>query len=130
MTKDIHKAYRDPTMDAALGAVKRYEKEFKHLIYVCSPYSGEVARNVKRAKAYCRFVLRQNRIPMAPHLLYPQFMDDKDRGRIYTINEVILNKCTELWVFGDRRSPGMKKEIAYAKSKLKKIRYVTVKERA
>ena len=90
-------------------------------------YSGVT---LKRAKAYCRFVLRQNQIPMAPHLLYPQFMDDKDRGRIYTINEVILNKCTELWVFGDRRSPGMKKEIAYAKSKLKKIRYVTVKERA
>ena len=127
MAIKIHKAYRDPTMDVALGKVKKYEEEFKHLIYVCSPYSGDEKKNVARARLYCRFVLEKNRIPLAPHLLYPQFMDDRDRGRIYAINKAILAKCAELWVFGDERSPGMKREILFAKNKRKTIRYIKVK---
>ena len=45
-------------------------------MYVCSPYAGDVKTNVKNAKRYSRFAVDENAIPVTPHLLYPQFMDD------------------------------------------------------
>ena len=46
------------------------------LVYICSPYAGDVANNVKFAKAACRYAIRQNCTPVAVHLLYPQILDD------------------------------------------------------
>ena len=36
---------------------------------------------------------------------------------------ILLGKCDELWVFGDRISEGMKTEIDVAKKRRQKIRY-------
>jgi hypothetical protein len=36
----------------------------------------------------------------------------------------ILSKCAELWVFGDRITEGMEKEISYARSKGMMTRYI------
>lgn len=44
------------------------------LVYVCSPYAGDVETNVKNAKRYSRFAVDENAIPVTPHLLYPQFI--------------------------------------------------------
>ena len=54
------------------------DKKAAHLplVYVCSPYAGDVKTNVKNAKRYSRFAVDENAIPVTPHLLYPQFMDD------------------------------------------------------
>lgn len=87
------------------------------LIYVCSPFSGDVDGNVKRAKDYCKFVLSEGNVPLAPHLLFPQFLNDNvesERELAMSCNFEILNKCDELWVFGDKISRGMKQEIQYA----------------
>ena len=40
------------------------------------PYAGDVERNVNMARTYSRFAVRNTCIPITPHLLYPQFMDD------------------------------------------------------
>jgi hypothetical protein len=45
-------------------------------IFVCSPFAGDIARNVKVAEALCRQVMRSGHAPFAPHLLYPTFTDD------------------------------------------------------
>ena len=102
-------------------------RKYKPMVYVCSPYSGNAEENVQNARRYCRFALENRTIPIAPHLLYPQFMDDNDPAERYlamhTINYVLLGKCRELWVFGDVITEGMEYEINLAKRWQKNIRY-------
>ncbi|MEE3405174.1 MAG: DUF4406 domain-containing protein, partial [Acutalibacteraceae bacterium] len=82
----------------------------------------------RKARKYCRFALEQHSIPFAPHLLFPQFMDDsspEERQLAMFMNMIMLGHCEELWVFGDRISAGMKQEIRKAERKHMKIRYFT-----
>lgn len=107
------------------------KQNYRPLIYVCSPYSGDIDRNVVNARRYSRFTLDKGAIPLTPHLLYPQFMDDEnpeDRNfAVHTINYVLLGKCDELWVFGDCITEGMKREINLAERRKMKIRYFSGK---
>lgn len=98
------------------------------LVYVCSPYSRDIKNNVENAKRYSRFVVENYAIPLTPHLLYPQFMDDdneKEREMAIYFDSVLLTKCSEIWVFGERISCGMRSEIALAKEYEIKIRWFT-----
>lgn len=47
-------------------------------MYICSPYSGDVEANVELARRFSAFTVPVRQIPLAPHLHYPQFMDDTD----------------------------------------------------
>lgn len=109
--------YADPTAYEALTAVAKSEKPYKPLVYIASPYAGDTESNTLRTQGYCRFAVTKNCIPVAPHLHYPQFMDDSDKeqrelGLFFAL--VLLGKCDELWVFGDRISSGMAQEIRKA----------------
>ena len=91
-----------------------------NLVYIASAYVGEIGRNVTKAKYYCKFAVRQGAVPLAPHLLFPQFLDDGNEaerrlGLDFAIT--LLDRCDELWVFvvAGRVSNGMAAEIAYAK---------------
>ncbi len=124
--------YADPTAYEALKRIEKQEKEarYRPLVYICSPFSGKVKRNKRKARKYCRFALEQHTIPFAPHLLFPQFMDDnnpEERQTAMFMNMVMLGKCEQLWVFGENYSNGMKEEIRKAKERKKKIRYFTEK---
>ena len=124
--------YADPTAYEALKRIEKQEKEarYRPLVYICSPFSGKVKKNKRKARKYCRFALEQHTIPFAPHLLFPQFMDDnnpKERQTAMFMNMVMLGKCEQLWVFGENYSKGMKEEIQKAKERRKKIRYFTEK---
>lgn len=44
---------------------------------------------VKRARKFCRFALDIGAIPLAPHLLYPQFMDDENPEERYLATHTI-----------------------------------------
>ena len=71
--------YQDPTAHMALLTIKKEDRVFRPLVYICSPYSGDVEANVARAREYCRFaVTEKNAIPFAPHLLLPQYLEDND----------------------------------------------------
>ena len=112
--------YADPTAYEALTAVAKSEKPYKPLVYIASPYAGDTETNVRRAQGYCRFAVTKNCIPIAPHLHYPQFMDDsekeqREQGLFFAL--VILGKCDELWIFGDRVSNGMSQEIKKAEKR-------------
>ena len=119
----------DPTTYEALTNGQREEKTaYLPLVYVCSPYAGDVENNVANAKKYSRFAVENNAIPVTPHLLYPQFMDDaneQEREMARHFNYVLLGKCTELWVFGGVVSRGMAHEINVAKKRRMKIRWFT-----
>ena len=120
--------YYDPTAYEALTRIERESKKmsFRPLVYICSPNSGDVEENVKKAREHCRIVLNSGCIPIAMHLLLPQFMDDnnpKERDLALFIDLVIMSKCQEVWVFGERISDGMAIEIAKAKKRGQGVKY-------
>ena len=128
MDKYNSEGYPDPTAYEALTAVTKSEapaKTYRPLVYLASPFAGDTERNIERARGYCRFAVSNGCIPIAPHLHYPQFMDDDDReqrelGMFFAL--VLLGKCDELWVFG-KPSEGMSREIAKAKKRGIPIKY-------
>lgn len=127
--------YLDPTTYEALSRIEREERKarkpttYRPLVYICSPYShGCINDNIKNARRYSRFAVDTHYVPIAPHLLFPQFMDDslgEDRQTAMFMNLVLLSKCTQLWVFGSVCSDGMQQEIKWAKQHHMIIRYFT-----
>lgn len=123
--------YHDPTpYEALTNIVSEKKSTFKPLVYICSPYSGDVEKNVKNARRFCRFAFEKNCIPIAPHLLFPQFLDDdnpKEREFAMLMDIVLMGKCSEVWVLNTRISSGMAREIEKAKKRRQKIRYFNEK---
>lgn len=102
------------------------DRTYRPLVYICSPLSGDVEANTERARAFCRFALEQGQIPLAPHLLFPQFMNDDvpaERELAIFMAVVLLGKCSELWVLGETVSAGMQTEIDVAKKRRQPIRW-------
>ncbi|ERI89945.1 hypothetical protein HMPREF1982_04211 [Clostridiales bacterium oral taxon 876 str. F0540] len=88
------------------------------LIYICSPYAGDIEKNVEFAKAACRYAMWQNCTPVAVHLLYPQLLDDSDlvqRQIGIRMGLRVLEAVDELWLCGSRISEGMCAEMTAAK---------------
>ncbi|WP_311776968.1 DUF7768 domain-containing protein [Trueperella abortisuis] len=115
-TKNIE-GYPDPTCYKALKAIQRAEYGYRPLVYICSPYSGDVEANLKLARRFCAFAVSARQIPLAPHLHYPQFMDDTDpdaRELAMFFNRILLSKCEQLWAYIGRVSAGMRAEIDWA----------------
>ena len=121
--------YADPTAYGALTNIETERKAlraFRPIVYVCSPFSGDVEGNIVNARKYCRFAVDNGYIPIAVHLLFPQFMDDNDpdeRELALFFGNAVMSKCSEVWVFGERISSGMASEIRRAKWKNYRIRY-------
>ena len=123
--------YHDPTPHEALSKITCEEKAaakaaFKPLVYICSPFSGDIENNNKRTRAFCRFALDNGNIPLAPHLLFPQFMDDtneQERDLAIFMDIILMGKCQEVWVLGDVISKGMSIEIEKAKKRRQPVRY-------
>ena len=127
--------YYDPTAGAALASVIRQERKAKELaqkngfrpvVYICSPYAGDVDSNVNAARKYCRFAVDHGYIPFAAHLLFPQFLNDRnpaERNLGIFFGNVFMDKCKEIWVFGSEMSAGMQAEHDRAVRKGYTIRY-------
>lgn len=86
----------------AYEAIKKVEQEqrsgraFRPIVYICSPYAGDIAGNVDAARRYSRFAVDKGYIPIAPHLLFPQFLDDADpdeRELGLFFGNAIMSKC-------------------------------------
>ena len=131
MSKLNAERYSDPTAYEALSAIEKEEKAlraFRPIVYICSPYAGDVEKNVEAAQKYSRFAVDKGYIPIAPHLLFPQFLNDrnpKERQLGLFFGNAIMSKCSEVWVFGSRISAGMEDEIKRARWKNYRLRYFT-----
>lgn len=89
----------------------------RKLVYIASPLSGDVETNLDFARQACLYAMAQGVTPFAPHLLYPQMLDDNDpaqRELGMKMGNQMLALCDELWLCGDITSPGMAKERALA----------------
>ena len=100
----------------------------RKLVYIVSPYAGDIQRNIEFAKAACRYCIDDGNSPMAVHLLYPQMLDDsipKEREVGLALGRHVLEHCDEVQVFGDRISSGMAAEIKYAEEVGIPITYIS-----
>jgi len=91
------------------------------LVYVCSPWRASDERtrrgNRDRALRLCREIAMTGDVPVAAHLLYPQFLDDADeieRGLGLRCALQLLARCDEVRVFGEP-TEGMLREIEAAR---------------
>lgn len=88
------------------------------MVFICSPYRGDIDANIKRARKHARFAAICGYCPVAPHLLFPQFLNDSDpeeriKGIILGVEQMKL--CDEVWIFGPVISNGMAYELEAAK---------------
>ncbi len=101
-------------------------------IYVCSRLAGDYEANTEAAREYCAYVMKDcGALAIAPHLLFPQFLDDTDpddRELGQAAGLELLAVCDELWYFGDSVSKGMVREICAAKEIGIPVRHVPEEE--
>lgn len=115
--------YADSVPYQALTNIEKEQKRYRPIIYICSAFSGDMEGNTNKARAYSRFAVDQGAIPIAPHLLLSQFMEEETERDLEMFMDIaILSKCKELWVFGEPTA-GMQSEIAYAERKEMTIKY-------
>ncbi len=101
------------------------------LAFVCSPFrnsdQAEATANVDYARNACLTLARCGLNPVAPHLLYPQYLNDNDeveRKLGLALARDLLKRCDEIHVFTGRGvSEGMAAEIKLAHKLGKKIIY-------
>lgn len=89
------------------------------MAYVCSPFAGKMKTNEKKAREYSRTIFDHGYTPIAPHLLFPQFLDEgipEERSEAMKMNSVLIRKSHIMFVCGDEFSEGMKSEMIYARS--------------
>lgn len=85
-------------------------------VFICSPYRDDVKGNTEKACAYCRTAYEKGCIPIAPHFLFPQFLDEEneeERATGIAMGLGLLLDCDEVWVFG-KPTEGMEQEIRFA----------------
>lgn len=123
-----HEGYIDEVPWQAIRNVEREAVErppFLPLVYICAPYSGDVAKNTRKAAEFAAFAYRRGNIPITPHLLFP-FLDDEnpdERRLAIHMDLVLIGKCKEVWVLGDRITVRMRVEIERTKRRRQPIRY-------
>jgi len=101
------------------------------IVYIASPYAGDTEANTEKAIDYCAFAVSRGVLPLAPHLLFPLFLDEDDieqRELGLSFGITLLDKCDELWVCGDEVSKGMAAEIKTAQEIGIPIKYFSRQE--
>ena len=133
--------YYDPTAGAAMSQIMKEYKQARReqwqmdnevksrpKVYVVSQYAGDVKENTLAAIRCCRQLIKQKKIPIASHLLFPWMLQEDTEAERYLgtmFGLALLALCEEVWVFTRDGviSEGMKTEIAEAKRLKKPIRY-------
>ncbi len=95
-------------------------------VFICSPFRGDMKGNARKAAVYSRMACDQGYLPIAPHLLFPQFLNEgikAERQLGISMGMELLLDCEEVWVFGEA-TEGMQAEIAFATEQGKEIRFM------
>lgn len=105
------------------GSIRNVNPELSKKIYVCSRYRAEsqeeLGQNINDVKEECRNIVECGDIPIAPHLYFPQFLDDKDEvSREFGIRAGMraMEECDGMIVIirDEKISDGMHREMSYA----------------
>ena len=123
---------RSGTMKPMKPKSLKKSKKTRKFVFVSSRLRGDMENNMKLAECLCRIVALRGFIPLAPHIIFTRFLDDRntnERELGLTCGLELLRLCDEMWVFTlDGVSEGMQKEIDFAKNIGIKIRYISIKD--
>lgn len=100
-----------------------------NFIFICSPYRGDIEKNRATAQNVCRAAVKMGFIPIAPHLYFPQFLneyEETERRKGIFCGLELLDLCSELWVIGNKITEGMQMEISHARRLKIPIKFVPV----
>ena len=87
------------------------------VVYICSPYSGDIRRNTEMARRYSRYAIDKGFVPITPHLYLPGILSEEtERDLAISIDLTLLERTDEMWICGNVISEGMKREIAHARA--------------
>ena len=82
-----------------------------------STCGASAEQNISRAHEYCAYAAGCGVIPLAPHTIFTNYLDDtnpEQRQKGLDMGLELLKRCDEMWIMGGAVSEGMKGEIALA----------------
>lgn len=88
-------------------------------VFICSPYRGDIEHNTEVARYAGHIAAVTGYVPVIPHLLYPQFLDDNipdERILGIQLGAELLKASDMMWLIGSKITTGMKYELEIAKT--------------
>ena len=89
-------------------------------IFICSPFRGDIEENTKAAQFFAKVIIGTGRIPIAPHLYFPQFLDEdnpNERMNGIEMGLELMDVCDEVYVLDFNITEGMRFELNHAREK-------------
>ncbi len=115
-----------PDKHCANHVLLPYKPNDGRMVYIASAMRGDIEGNLRKAAAYCHAAAEAGAVPIAPHLYFSAYLDDRvpeERAEGMEMGLHILKRCDELWVFG-APTEGMRAEIRLAESAKMPILYI------
>lgn len=112
-----HIVFKDKTLFSSYLGIP----DFNNVVYICSPYSGDIDKNISNAEKFANWVYEIGQIPLTPHFLFPFIKKENDRKErsfaIYSGLE-LLRRCDYLFLFKTNKgiTNGMQIELKYARN--------------
>lgn len=89
-------------------------------------YTAQSAKNFHQRMLICKFVFEKGAVPVNPFNLFGYFLYELvDRDLVRNGNNNVLERCDELWMFGDV-SDGMLAEMRMFAETGKPVRYFDI----
>ena len=88
------------------------------LAYVCAPGRSHKDIYAGYTKEYCKTLFEHGYTPIAPTLLFSQFIDltkPDQQNEAQAMNKVLIRKSRIMFVCGENITPTMQSEMLYAK---------------
>lgn len=90
----------------------------KKKVYICAPLGEDVQGDLEKAKRFAKYALKCGTAPVVPHF-YALCLNDNtpsEREIGLSTGMSLLWFCDELWIFGDKITAGMQREIDFCKN--------------
>lgn len=98
-------------------------------VFISHPFISDPVKNRIRVEKICKYLARHDILPISPLHLF-MFIEKETptlRKDIMTVCKQLIDKCEEVWIFGD--SSGCREEEQYAKRTGKRVRILYCKEK-
>lgn len=88
-------------------------------VFIAHPISGDIEANLKKVLAICKEIHSNEVFPVFPSFLWRQYLNENDKdldSKIGSVHKSYFESgfIKELWIYGDRLTKGMKKQINLA----------------
>ena len=136
--EDHYRDYRQEALEELLDGMTYIAAELVRLktdrhdrslrIYVCHAWSDNPVANAEDIEFICRAVVAKGSLPIAPQIYLSRFMDEAtQREQAMNFCLQLLADCDLVLAFGTA-TDGMRRELAFARSKGIPIRHLDSQE--